>query len=64
MKALSKEFKTALVVKQVKQRLNFKKLSEITRVNRVTLSNVINGRTEKLQEKTFDKLNNGLLEEV
>ncbi|CAK1229465.1 hypothetical protein LMG30237_ALEAABJJ_00292 [Fructobacillus tropaeoli] len=64
MKVLTEQFKTNLIVKKAKSRLNIGQLSEITGVNRVTLSNIINGKTETLQEKTFNKLNDWLLEEV
>lgn len=63
MKILTDNFKNALIVKQAKARLNYGELSKITGVNRVTLSNIINGKTETLQEKTFDKLNDWLLKE-
>lgn len=64
MKALSKSFVDALIVKQARARLNYGQLSKQTGVNPVTISKVINGKTETLQEKTFDKLNDWLLEDV
>ncbi|GAP04921.1 helix-turn-helix domain-containing protein [Fructobacillus tropaeoli] len=63
MKVLTDNFRNALIVKQAKEHLTYKELSKITGVNRVTLSNIINGKTETLQEKTFDKLNDWLLKE-
>ncbi|ORI38805.1 hypothetical protein BMR90_03570 [Leuconostoc mesenteroides subsp. cremoris] len=63
MKSLSGIFIDALVVKQARQRLTFKQLSQITGVNEVTISKIVNRRIEAVQERTFDKLNDWLLQE-
>lgn len=63
MKSLSETFIDALVVKQARQRLTFKQLSQITGVNEVTVSKIVNRRIEAVQERTFDKLNDWLLTE-
>ncbi|CAK1238911.1 unnamed protein product [Fructobacillus cardui] len=64
MKVLTKNFVDALTIKQARERLNYGQLAKKTGVTAVTISKVINGKTETLQEKTFDKLNDWLLEEV
>lgn len=61
MKALSKTFVDALTVKQARLRLNFSQLSKLTGVDATTISKVINGKKEALQQKIFDKLNDWLL---
>ncbi|CAK1233329.1 hypothetical protein [Fructobacillus fructosus] len=63
MKALSKTFVDALTVKQARKRLTFLKLAKITGVNNSTLSGIVNRRIDAVQERTFDKLNDWLLEE-
>ncbi|CAK1248802.1 unnamed protein product [Fructobacillus fructosus] len=64
MKVLTKNFVDALTIKQARERLNYGQLAEKTGVTAVTISKVINRKTETLQEKTFDKLNDWLLEEA
>lgn len=64
MKALSKTFVDALTVKQARNRLTFLKLAKITGVNNSTLSGIVNHRIDAVQERTFDKLNDWLLEET
>lgn len=63
MKSLSKTFVDALIIKQARNRLTFKELSQITGVNNITLSKIINKKTTVSRESTFDKLNDWLLEE-
>lgn len=64
MKALSKTFVDALTVKQARKRLMFLKLAKITGVNNSTLSGIVNRRIDAVQERTFDKLNDWLLEDM
>lgn len=64
MKALSKTFVDALTVKQARKRLTFLKLAKITGVNNSTLSGIVNRRIDAVQERTFDKLNDWLLEDM
>lgn len=63
MKVLTEKFVDALIVKKARNALSLKKLSEVSGVNRVTISKIINHNTQTAQEKTFDKLNDWLLTE-
>ncbi|CAH1849964.1 MULTISPECIES: helix-turn-helix transcriptional regulator [Convivina] len=63
MKALTKNFVDALIIKQARERLNFGQLAEQTGVNSVTISRIINRKVDTAQERTFDKLNDWLLAE-
>jgi len=63
MKALTQTFIDALTVKYARSRLTFGELAKITGVNQVTISRIINRKTETAQERTFDKLNDWLLKE-
>ena len=64
MKALTTNFVDALTVKQARERLNYGQLAEKTVVNSVTISRIINRKVDTAQERTFDKLNDWLLEEA
>ena len=64
MKVLTKNFVDALTVKQARERLNYGQLAEKTGVNSVTISRIINRKVDTAQERTFDKLNDWLLEEA
>lgn len=63
MKVLTEKFVDALLIKKARNGLSAKELSSITGVNRVTISRIINRKTEIAQERTFDKLNDWLLTE-
>ncbi|GAP04363.1 helix-turn-helix domain-containing protein [Fructobacillus tropaeoli] len=63
MKVLSKIFIDALTIKQAREHLTYRQLSEKTGVTAVTISKVINGKVDTAQERTFDKLNDWLLKE-
>lgn len=63
MKYLTPAFVDALTIKQARNRLSFKEMASVTGVNYVTISKIINKRSVTAQEKTFDKLNDWLLEE-
>lgn len=63
MKILTEKFVDALIIKKARNGLSAKELSNISGVNRVTISLIINKKTSTAQEKTFDKLNDWLLSE-
>ena len=63
MKILTEKFVDALIIKKARNGLSAKELSNISGVNRVTISLIINKKTSTAQEKTFDKLNDRLLSE-
>ncbi|CAK1249406.1 unnamed protein product [Fructobacillus cardui] len=63
MKVLSKTFIDALVVKKARKHLKYKQIGEIVGLSQVTVAKIINGKTRTAQERTFDKLNDWLLEE-
>lgn len=63
MKILTEKFVDALIIKKARNGLSAKELSNISGVNRVTISLIINKKTSTAQEKTFDKLNDWLLTE-
>lgn len=64
MKVLTDKFIDALTVKQARKRLTYGQLAEKTGVNSVTISRIINRKVETAQERTFDKLNDWLLEDI
>lgn len=63
MKILTEKFVDALIIKKARNGLSAKELSNISGVNRVTISLIINKKTSTAQERTFDKLNDWLLSE-
>lgn len=63
MKILTDRFIDALLIKKARKNLSSKELSKMVNVNRYTISKIINYKIEVVQERTFDKLNDWLLEE-
>lgn len=63
MKILTDKFIDALIIKKARNNLSLKELSNISGVNRVTISQIIKHKTKIAQERTFDKLNDWLLME-